>query len=189
MKLRFLLLSAALLAFSSAPFSFSQDQGSPSPSSQPAPTAANPAPPSSQPAPTAATPTPPTSSQPAPTASAPSTQSSPASASPGGQSGTDTASPSDKDKDKPSAQTDQGSKPPGPVVEPADPAKVKHDGGKDDVDAIGNRKMGGRGLSNWYSIEGEIKMGKQYAMQVEASSKLINDPVITEYVNRIGQNL
>jgi predicted Zn-dependent protease len=67
--------------------------------------------------------------------------------------------------------------------------KVKRDGGKDDVDAIGNRKMGGRGLGNWYSIEGEIRMGKQYAQQVEASSKLVQDPVVTEYVNRIGQNL
>jgi beta-barrel assembly-enhancing protease len=76
-----------------------------------------------------------------------------------------------------------------PEVQPADPSKVKHDGGKDDVDAIGNRKIGGRGLGNWYSIETDIKMGKQYAQMVDASSKLINDPVITEYVNRIGQNL
>ena len=74
-------------------------------------------------------------------------------------------------------------------VQPADPSKVKHGGGKDDVDAIGNRKIGGRGLGNWYSIESDIKMGKQYSQMVDASSKLINDPVITEYVNRIGQNL
>src|SRR5438874_12251941 len=32
-------------------------------------------------------------------------------------------------------------------------------------------------------------MGKQYAQQVESTVKLIQDPVITEYVNRIGQNL
>jgi predicted Zn-dependent protease len=75
-----------------------------------------------------------------------------------------------------------------PVQEP-DPSKVKHDGGKDDVDAIGNRKMGSRGLGNWYSLEGEIRMGKQYAMMVESSSKMITDPVVTEYVNRVGQNL
>src|SRR5215470_5965452 len=31
--------------------------------------------------------------------------------------------------------------------------------------------------------------GKQYAQEVEATSKLIRDPTITEYVNRIGQNL
>jgi len=74
-------------------------------------------------------------------------------------------------------------------AEPADPSKVKHDGGKDDVDAVGNRKMGGRGLGNWYSIESDIKMGKQYSMMVDSSSKLVSDPVITEYVNRLGQNL
>ena len=74
-------------------------------------------------------------------------------------------------------------------VQPADPSKVKHDGGKDDVDAIGNRKIGGRGLGNWYSIETDMKMGKQYAQMVDSSSKLITDPVITEYINRIGQNI
>ena len=76
-----------------------------------------------------------------------------------------------------------------PAVQPADPSKVKHDGGKDDVDAIGNRKMGGRGLGNWYSIESDIKMGRQYAQMVDSSSKFITDPVITEYVNRLGQNI
>ncbi len=57
------------------------------------------------------------------------------------------------------------------------------------MDAIGNRKIGGRGLGDWYSIETEVKMGKQYSMQVESSVKLVQDPVVTEYVNRIGQNL
>ncbi|MFY9646645.1 MAG: M48 family metalloprotease [Terriglobales bacterium] len=75
-----------------------------------------------------------------------------------------------------------------PVQEPDD-SKVKHDGGENDVDAIGNRKIGGRGLGNWYSLETEIRMGKQYAMQVESTVKLVQDPVVTEYVNRIGQNL
>ena len=67
--------------------------------------------------------------------------------------------------------------------------KYKHDGKKDDVDAIGNRNIGGRGLGNWYSVEKEIAIGKQYAQQVEASVKLVQDPVVTEYVNRVGQNL
>lgn len=67
--------------------------------------------------------------------------------------------------------------------------KAKHDGSKNDVDAIGNRKVGGKGLGNWYSLEKEIAMGKQYAQQVESSAKLVQDPVVTEYVNRIGQNL
>ena len=64
-----------------------------------------------------------------------------------------------------------------------------HKGGKDDVDAIGNRNVGGRGLGDWYSTETEMKMGKQYAMMVEQTARLIPDPVINEYVNRIGQNL
>ena len=86
------------------------------------------------------------------------------------------------------ATNDAAPKGPQPVQEPPD-SKVKHDGGKDDVDAIGNRKIGGRGLGNWYSLETEIRMGKQYAMQVENSVKMVQDPVVNEYVNRIGQNL
>ncbi len=58
---------------------------------------------------------------------------------------------------------------------------------KDDVEAIGNRKVG-KG-PNFYSLEKEIALGKQLAQEVERSSKLIDDPGVTEYVNRIGQNL
>ncbi|MFY9675869.1 MAG: M48 family metalloprotease [Terriglobales bacterium] len=76
-----------------------------------------------------------------------------------------------------------------PVTQEADPSKVKHTGGEDDVDAIGNRKIGGRGLGDWYSLDTEIKIGKQYAMQVDNSVKMVQDPVVNEYVNRIGQNL
>jgi beta-barrel assembly-enhancing protease len=58
---------------------------------------------------------------------------------------------------------------------------------KEDVDAIGNRNVG-KGI-NFYSIEKEIALGKQLAQEVERSAKLIDDPVVTEYVNRVGQNL
>src|ERR1700744_2873629 len=58
---------------------------------------------------------------------------------------------------------------------------------KEDVDAIGNRSVG-KGI-NFYSIEKEIALGKSLAQEVERSSKLIDDPVVTEYVNRVGQNL
>ncbi len=54
---------------------------------------------------------------------------------------------------------------------------------------MGNRDIGGRGVGNWYSTDYEIKMGRAYAAEVEKSTKLITDPVITEYVNRIGQNI
>ena len=58
---------------------------------------------------------------------------------------------------------------------------------KEDVEAIGNRNVG-KGI-NLYSLEREIGLGKQLAQEVERSSKLIDDPVVTEYVNRVGQNL
>ena len=71
-----------------------------------------------------------------------------------------------------------------------DNSQIKHKGGKTDIDAVGNRNVGcGRGVGNWYSIEGQVASGRQYAQQIESQIKLINDPVITEYVNRVGQNL
>jgi len=58
---------------------------------------------------------------------------------------------------------------------------------KEDVEAIGNRNVG-KGV-NFYSLEKEIALGKQLAQEVERTSKMIDDPVVTEYVNRVGQNL
>src|SRR5438477_5634626 len=58
---------------------------------------------------------------------------------------------------------------------------------KEDVEAIGNRKVSCH--MNWFSFEKEIGIGKSLAQEVERSSKLIDDPVVTEYVNRVGQNL
>ncbi len=66
---------------------------------------------------------------------------------------------------------------------------LKKDGSKNDVGAIGNRKIGKKGVGNWYSIEQEVEMGKHYAEAIEETSTLLTDPVITEYVNRVGQNL
>lgn len=62
-------------------------------------------------------------------------------------------------------------------------------GSIEDVNAVGERDIGGRGLGNWYSTESAIKIGKQYAMEVEKGSHIITDPVVSEYVNRIGQNI
>lgn len=70
------------------------------------------------------------------------------------------------------------------------PVKVYHDGSMRDLNAVGNRNIGcGRGLGNWYSLEKQIEMGRSYAQQVESTSKLVTDPVIAEYINRVGQNL
>src|SRR5665213_3557457 len=66
--------------------------------------------------------------------------------------------------------------------------KVKP-GSVEDVNAVGNRDIGARGLGNWYSTDTELQLAKGYADEIEKSSKFINDSVITEYVNRIGQNI
>ncbi|MFZ0037120.1 MAG: M48 family metallopeptidase [Candidatus Acidiferrales bacterium] len=66
------------------------------------------------------------------------------------------------------------------------PSGVKG-GSEADVNAIGNRKVG-HGL-DMYSMEHEIALGKQLAQEVDRVSKFITDPVVTEYVNRVGQNL
>jgi predicted Zn-dependent protease len=58
---------------------------------------------------------------------------------------------------------------------------------KDDPDEIGNRDVG-KGV-NFYSIEKEIALGKQMAQEVERQAKIVDDPIVAEYVNRIGQNL
>jgi predicted Zn-dependent protease len=83
--------------------------------------------------------------------------------------------------------------PPSEKTQPAQQAPVQQQdtvapkNSKEDVDAIGNRNVG-KGV-NFYSLEKEIALGKGLAQEVERSSKLIDDPVITEYVNRVGQNL
>jgi predicted Zn-dependent protease len=98
---------------------------------------------------------------------------------------------SDQDKDQPKSGDVQNAPKQAPASLPtADDSQIKHDGGKADVDAVGNRNIGcGRGVGNWYTVEGQVARGRVYAQQIESQIKLVNDPVITEYVNRIGQNL
>lgn len=62
-------------------------------------------------------------------------------------------------------------------------------GSEDDVNAVGTRNIGGRGMGNWYSTDWEIRNGKSYSMEIEKSAHLVTDPVVVEYINRIGQNL
>ena len=79
-------------------------------------------------------------------------------------------------------QQQPGSEQPVPQQDTVNPKNSK-----DDVEAIGNRKVSCH--MNWFSIEKEIALGKSLAQEVERSSKMIDDPVVTEYVNRVGQNL
>jgi predicted Zn-dependent protease len=57
---------------------------------------------------------------------------------------------------------------------------------KNDVNEIGNRKVAHKSM---ISTEKEIAMGKQYATQIDHSAKIISDPVVNEYVNRVAQNV
>jgi peptidase M48-like protein len=156
------------------------------PSQQPAPQA--------QPAPGSA---PVGGDQPAPAASG---KAQPGSGSGSAQSGSGTASGSDKGSAKPAPGTapvggDQAAPPdstkvdPEKVVDPGSEMEKVKPGSIEDVSAVGNRDIGARGLGNWYSTDSEIKMGKQYADEIEKSTRFITDPVIDEYVNRIGQNI
>jgi beta-barrel assembly-enhancing protease len=74
--------------------------------------------------------------------------------------------------------------------EPQAQVKAYHDGSIRDIEAIGNRKVGcTRGLGNWYTLDRQIAMGKQFSQEVESTARMVKDPVITEYINRLGQTL
>jgi predicted Zn-dependent protease len=69
----------------------------------------------------------------------------------------------------------------------ADAKPKSDDQKKKDPDAIGDRGVG-NGV-NFYSLDKEIALGKQLAQEVERQAKVVDDPIIAEYVNRVGQNL
>jgi predicted Zn-dependent protease len=98
--------------------------------------------------------------------------------------------PSDGQPSQPAQTSTSNAQQPASTASPADtnttPKGVKP-GSKNDVDAIGNRDVG-KGL-DFYSIEHEIALGKQLSQEVEKTAKFINDPVVVEYVNRVGQNI
>jgi predicted Zn-dependent protease len=109
-------------------------------------------------------------------------------------SATNPTAPNPKDKPVPGTTPVGGDTPaiavnPDKVIEPGSQKVSVKPGSIDDVDAVGNRKIGDRGWSNWFSTDTEMKMGRTYATQIEKSTKFITDPVVTEYVNRIGQNI
>ncbi len=64
---------------------------------------------------------------------------------------------------------------------------------KEDPNQIGKRKInsGSDKLFGWLggSQEKEIALGRQLAAQVEQQAKLVEDPIVTEYINRVGQNI
>jgi predicted Zn-dependent protease len=58
---------------------------------------------------------------------------------------------------------------------------------KNDPSQIGDRDVGK--CLNFYSVEKEMALGKQLAEEVAREAKVVDDPILSEYVNRIGQNL
>ncbi len=78
------------------------------------------------------------------------------------------------------------------VVMSLAPAQAQAEHGKRVAPKYDISKIGERGIGsgmNFYSLEKEIALGRQLAAQVEESAKIITDPVVTEYVNRVGQNI
>src|SRR5689334_6535138 len=61
-------------------------------------------------------------------------------------------------------------------------------GDKDNPLLIGKRDIN-KGQIEFYSVEREVAIGRQLAAEVDRSSAIINDPVVTEYINRVAQNL
>jgi len=57
-----------------------------------------------------------------------------------------------------------------------------------DVENIGNRDINKHSI-NFMSLEKEVELGRQLAAELERSVKLVDDPAVNEYVNRVGQNL
>jgi predicted Zn-dependent protease len=122
---------------------------------------------------------------PTPPATQPSTA--PAQQSSGSQSGSPApASGNSQQTSPPSGDVQQADQQSQTTGQQSNDPNVKA-GSKADVNAIGNRNVG-HGL-NFYSLEHEIALGKQLSAEIERQAKFINDPVVNEYVNRVGQNL
>lgn len=95
-----------------------------------------------------------------------------------------------QDKQTEAKQSDRQKKDKDQDKQSGDDDKFYHGKGINDLNAIGARNVGcNRGLGNWYTLDSQVRMGQQFAQQVEQTSHLITDPVVNEYVNRLGQNL
>jgi predicted Zn-dependent protease len=115
---------------------------------------------------------------------APAAQSAPAPAAQDNQAATAQDPQTAKDA---SADTDQQTPADKKAAKKKAPKPPSPEAMKKDPDAIGNRDIG-KGV-NFYSLEKEIALGKSLAQEVEREAKIVDDPIVAEYVNRVGQNL
>jgi predicted Zn-dependent protease len=70
-----------------------------------------------------------------------------------------------------------------------DSSKSKKKPKNSDVDDIGTRDINKGNILPLMSLQKEIALGQQLAAQVERTVKIVKDPVINEYVNRVEQNI
>jgi len=59
---------------------------------------------------------------------------------------------------------------------------------KDNPQMIGKRNIN-KGQIDFYSLDKEAALGRQLAAEIDRESKFVTDPIVTEYVNRVGQNI
>jgi predicted Zn-dependent protease len=76
-------------------------------------------------------------------------------------------------------------KKPSDAAQPASKGKLDDD---ENPTLIGKRNVNKRQI-NFYSLDKEVAIGRQLAAEVDRQAKFIDDPVITEYINRVGQNI
>ena len=98
----------------------------------------------------------------------------------------------DKDNNKKSKEKKKNSDSGSAQSQPDSSDRTKPLSTKEDPSQIGKRNInsGSDKFFGWLggSKEKEIAIGRQLAMQVEQQVKLVEDPLITEYINRVGQN-
>jgi beta-barrel assembly-enhancing protease len=90
----------------------------------------------------------------------------------------------DNDKDKKDAKKKDAKAAPTPsstLSEKENPAMI----GKRNINGGTDKVFG------WFggSQEKEMQIGRQLALEFEQQAKLVEDPIVTEYVNRVGQNI
>jgi len=104
-----------------------------------------------------------------------------------------TSADNSKNSKKDKSKTDKSTDNPTPAATPAPTGNLKPLSVKEDPSQIGKRNINGGSdkLFGWLggSKEKEMQVGRQLAAEVEQQAKMVDDPIVTEYINRVGQNI
>ena len=75
------------------------------------------------------------------------------------------------------------------LIAPTTPAQGKQPlSEREDPQRIGKRNINQHQI-NFYNLEKEVAIGRQFASEIDRSAKFVEDPIVVEYVNRVAQNL